>query len=297
MKSVFPSPDGDPDQYRMDSRHAEERAGGCDESADCRSICRRLFSGKTFTDYCEEYSASAVSQMAAVFDILGPASESGLNSLAGDENKRRYLRIMLNIQPTDGGSQSVLHRIDTDDTNDPDPTLDPWTANHQKRILVWLSENPEIIKIFRDSGPDYNTPHFEILTLISDTTSGSEAGSLNRGLGANDSGDGFVDKLLEEENEVGLQWVHDYFKSLCTSASSPRRCIFKSFYCELGIADDNAADYFDYDFFTDTLDHVLANHLLTGAPSWLTGAGSSEGIPERRRALWGDDICDQVDTS
>ena len=292
--SVFPS-----DEYRMDSLHAGDRMGGCDADSNCRDTCRLLFTSREYENLCYDYAAVAVEKMKAVFDILEEATETGLDSLNTDENERS-LRIVFNIEPTnDRGGQSVLHRIqhtETDSTTNP-PTetmVDGWNEEQQKRVLLWLAENPEIIRIFSTSGPDSRAPHFEILEFVSDTTGSSQdrAESLSRSLDSNNRGEGFIDKLLEEENEVGLQWLHDYFEEDCDRGNddAEKRCIFEDYYCNLRI--DNHEDYFDYDFFTDTLDSVLENQRGGNAPSWWKTDTTSDDLKdENRDHLW-DDVCD-----
>ena len=294
--SVFPSPTDDPDKYRLDSLHAQDRAGGCNTSMQCRDTCRLLFTTRKYENYCYAYSAVAVSKMKAVFDVLEEATETGLDGLNTDENKR-YLRIMLNIEPTDTteGGESVLYRIDTDHSTE--DVLESWSEEQQKRVLLWLAENLEIIRIFRASGFNSREPHFEVLEFVSDLDGSRQqrAESLSRSLAASSTGDGFIDKLIEEDNEVGLEWIHTYFEEDCDNAddATEKRCIFEDYYCDLRIQRSNYEDYLGYDFFTDTLDNVLKNQRKTsGAPSWWGEDTKSEDLESDGRGHLWDDVCD-----
>ena len=299
-ETVFPGTEDDPDEYRLTSLHAPDRPGGCDESRACVNVCKGLFVSPDARGYCAEYSVTVVTKMKGIFDILeAAASVSRLRSLNTAENQR-YLKIMLNIEPTDGSNNSVLHRIDTDRTTTPD-TVEPWTEDQQKEVLKWLSASSEMIRVFSTAAGASTLQNFELLSFVSDTTDAATmAVSISRSLNNLPTGDDFIDELIDENNEVGLKWLHAYFESQCSDSDTveEKKCIFKDYYCNLDTGTGDSAadkhDYLDYDFFTDLLDNILEHQRPgTNPPNWWREETRTNDLVGQPRWTW-TQICREL---
>ena len=270
--------EGFPEEYRSDNLHPIARQGGCETSQACRDKCRSIFGTLTEKEHCFEYSTSAAQRMETVFTRLQNPSLSNLRALKTNEYLRS-LQILLAI-----GVSTVITTLSTGDT--------AWDAAEKKIILSWLAESPDVVKIFKRADSD-----FLLLTnVVEGNTATDTVANLNKGLGSTDTGDNFIDKLLEKKNEGGLKWLHDYVKAECDSdgtiTNSEKRCIFENYYCEFNLHNNNELKFFEYEFFTDLLDNILEfQRKSSGAPSWWDSDTRSVDLDPDQ---WQNGVCDNL---
>ena len=281
--SFFPEDEnyeGFPEKYRSDNLHPVARQGGCEESETCRDKCRDMFETRNEKEACYEYAIVAVTGMKVVFDALKDPSLPNLRGFNTNAQDLRTLRILFGI-----GADTVINKWSTGD--------DAWDDSEKKIVLSWLAESSGITEIFKRFDSD-----FVLFTnIVEGANTGETVENLNKGLGANDAGDNFVDKLLEENNETGLEWLHDYITQECDTTSNEitndeKRCMFAEYYCEFDLHNNNELDFFEYDFFTKLLDNILEfQRKSTGAPSWWDEDTRSADLEPDQ---WQNGVCDNL---
>ncbi len=275
--------EGFPSDYRTTNLHPVLRRGGCIGNTVCRESCRTIFTTQTARSACYQYTTVAIGKIKNVFNVLKDPSLPRLRGLETEENLRS-LSILLGI-----GLDDVIARFSSSLPTDPPAEGDlSWNNNERKIILSWLAESSgaaEIMKRFDTT--------FSLLENIvgGDGTNAQTIANLNKGLGTNDSGDNFIDKLLDEENENGLLWLHAYIESDKNCGSTDKLCMFRDFYCAFTFHSGSELELFEYRFFTELLDHILANNRGSNVPSWWeVGTTSVDLEPDQ----WKNGVCNNV---
>ena len=268
--------EGFPEEFRSDNLHPVVRDGGCRESETCRDRCRSIFSTQDEKEACYQYSVSAITKLGSVFSTLESPSLPDLRGLSD----LRSLSILFGI-----GGDSVIEKLTTGEGS--------WSSNEKKIILTWLAENVEVSKIF--SRADHDFAFLE--NVIGGSNHTETVANINLSLGSGSSGDNFIDKLIEEENQIGLKWIHDFINNECNSSDSlitneERKCVFEEYYCEFDLNNNNELDFFDYDFFTTLLDNILEyQRKATGSPSWWEDDTRSADLSSDQ---WQNGVCDNL---
>lgn len=282
--SLFPENEdyeGFPEEYRSDNFHPIARQGGCKTSQTCREKCRAMFGSHEEKDVCYEYATASVVKMNTVFSILQQPSLPKLRDMITDQQALRSLRILLGI-----GGDTVINGFSTG--------TDAWDEGEKKIVLSWLAESMDITEIMIR----FDSNFILFTNVVGGSDSADTVRNLNQGLGGNNTGDNFIDKLLEQENEAGLKWLHDYITGECDDdgeiTNAEKKCIFAEYYCEFNLHNNNELKVFEYDFFTDILDNILEfQRKSSGAPSWWDEDTRSEDLDPDQ---WQNGVCDNLQT-
>ena len=225
------------------------RTGECGNDQDCSDICNAIFRSRTDRDRCEEFSIVAIEKMEDVFEVLRRPDTNNLESL-----DLRDLERLLDI------------------SSDPlETAISQMSSTEVSTFLVWLAEDSRTVLIIADGEDNYN-----ILEELFGTSRTNIITELNRNI---KSGDTFVEVALDEGNNVVLRWLYDFFGYKCESDSNYERCIFKDYYCGLSLNSDAEGEHFNYAFFVELLNEILANERKTsGAPSWWTTSTAANDL-------------------
>ena len=271
--------EGFPDEYRATNLHPVLRRGGCIDSDSCRENCRTIFTESGPRSACYEYSSVAIARIKKVFDVLKEPSLPELRKLETEEHFRS-LRFLLGI-----GVNNIIARFSGSLPADPPEDGDlSWDNGERKIILSWLAESSDVAEIINR----FDTTFLLLGNIVGGTANSDTVTNLNKGLGANDSGDNFIDKLLDEENEGGLLWLNAYIASKCTDN---KKCMFTEFYCDFEFHNSSELELFEYNFFIELLDHILANERGSNPPSWWeTDTTSVDLEPDQ----WKNGVCNNV---
>ena len=273
--------EGFPAAYRGHNLHPVLRRGGCIDSDACRENCRTIFTEQDTRTACYEYSTVAIGKIKNVFNVLKEPSLPSLRNLETEEHLRS-LRLLFGIGLTD-----VITRFSSVLPADPPADGDlSWDNNERKIILSWLAESSDVAEIMNR----FDTTFSLLENIMGDAANSGTVANLNKGLGANDSGDNFIDKLLDEENESGLLWLHSYIASE-QNCNSVERCMFKDFYCAFEFHNSSELDLFEYKFFTELLDYILKTHKGSNAPSWWDVNTTSVDLEPDQ---WKNGVCNNV---
>ena len=239
--SFIDSPSGVEDEQRNPRRSNSRGAGECDRHRRCEEICDNIFKSLSHKEDCEELSIADVEAMEEVFKILEDPDTDDLESL-----DLRDLEMLLNISP-----------------NPMEIAIGRMSQTEKQKFLVWLALNLEATDLIEAAEVDY-----EIMKELFGSIKGVIVNDLNSNIGG---GDTFIEVALEAKNEVALEWIHDFFGSMCSDESNEKRCIFEDFYCGLSLNGDAEEEYFDYEFFEELLNEILVyERKSSDAPPWWT---------------------------
>lgn len=227
---------------RNPRRYNSRGTGECDRDRRCEEICNDLFHSFNHRAKCEELSITDVERMEEVFRVLEDPDTDDLRAL-DLEDLERLLNISLNPLET------AIGRM---------------TQTEKNKFLVWMALDVEATDLL-----EAKEVNFEILKELFGTIKGVIVNDLNSNIGG---GDTFIELALETENEVALEWIHDFFGNICNRESNEQRCIFEDFYCELSLNGDAEEEYFDYEFFEDLLNEILVKERKTTGS--ITGCSS-----------------------
>lgn len=212
------------------SRRNESRGTGeCDRDRRCESICHSIFTSLRAWEECEELDIVDVEQMEEAIKVLEDPEWDDLEAL----------------------DLSVLNTLMKISLNPVETAIGRMTKSEKKRFLEWLVIKPDTAKTWVDGEFD-----FEILKAL--IGSGKET-ILHDLKIIITSGENFFTLAMEENNEVVLKWLHDFFEYICNRESSIQKCVFQDFYCHLSLDSEEEEDLFNFDFFSATLDEVLSD--------------------------------------
>lgn len=235
-----PTPTTPPDkseQPKDTRKYDSRRTGECAGDEKCEEICDDIFKSRKIKAECEEYSISSVEQIKEVFEVLENPVLSSLETI-----NFRSLELLLDISPEP--LETAAGRMN--------PT-------EKKRFLTWLAEDSTAARLISEADGD-----FKVMKNLLGTTQSAIVSEVKRSI---DSGDNFVEIALDFENAKAVEWLHNFFGNQCDNRDY-EKCIFKYYYCEIytSFSPSRNTDekYFDYEFFTKSLDEVLANHRPSG---------------------------------
>ena len=232
-----PTPTTSPDESDpspKDSRkYDSKRTGECAKDRECEEICDDIFKGRHEKKDCEEFSISAVEEMKEVFDVLEKPELSNLKTI-------------------DFGSLELLLDISPEPLETAASRMNP---TEKKRLLTWLAEDHTAANLISEADGD-----FKVMERLFGKTQSTIVTEVKRSI---DSGDNFVEIAMDFENAFALEWLHNFFGNQC-DGNDYEKCIFKNYYCEIyssfSPSDNTDEKFFDYKFFTKSLDEVLENH-------------------------------------
>ena len=223
------------------SEDAERYDRQCVEDNPCREICNELFPSRKPKENCVERPISIVEQIKEVVKVLERPNADKLKTL-----NLESLKQLLDIDPKP---------LET--------AINQMIPKENKIFLIWLAENKEAAKLISNADSD-----FKLLEGLLGTTQETVVSALKKSIAKKDT---FVEAALNKGNDITLKWLHNFFGSRCQGEDYDR-CIFKNYYC--GIMSSLRGSrkpekrYFEYEFFTETLDAVLENHRPPSPPRW-----------------------------
>lgn len=239
------------EEERRRNRNSSRGIGECDRDQRCERICESLFKSQIALEKCVALDIAVVEQLEETVRTLEDPDWTKLEAL--DLNVlSALLKISLNPMET------AIGRM---------------TQTEKKRFMEWLVIKPDTAKTLEDT-----EVNFEILRELI----GSSKQTILYDLSITISGgENFLTLAMEEENELVLKWIHGLFEHVCDRESQIEKCILQDFYCRLSLDSDEEEELFDYNFFTETLDHVLANvkpTSLTNEDHWWNAETNAEDL-------------------
>ena len=231
--------DRDDEDRNNRERDNPRRTGECGKDRKCQDICDDIFRSRRDREECEELSIADAKRMEHIFKVLEDPDTDDLAELDTED-----LEFLFDI------SSGPLEKA-----------VDKMSQSEKKKFLIWMAETPDIAQVIEDAEDD-----FAILKELFGTTMSRIIEELNKNL---KSGDTFVEFVLEEGNDVVLEWLDDFFGDQCDNDNNYERCVFEDYYCNLKLSDDAEDEYLDYDFFEGLLDEILSEERKTsGVPAW-----------------------------
>ena len=213
--------------------------GECERDRRCEEICDKIFTVSLDREICEDLSINEVKRLEEVFHVLEDPNEDSL-----EEMDLKALEALLNI-----GLNPLRSAVSK------------MSQLEKEKFLAWLAGDLKAVEIIEKEETD-----FEVLKELLGSSSSLIIKDLNRGI---DGGRTFIKIAVYVENEPALSWIHNFFGHVCDKRSDYRRCLFEDFYCKLSLSRSSEDEYFNYRFFEDLLNDILANERkVSGAPDW-----------------------------
>ena len=214
---------------RGSGRNESRGTGECDRDRRCESICHSIFTSLRAREECEELDIADVEQMEEAVKVLEDPDWNDLEAL-------------------DLSVLSALLKISLDPI---ETAIGRMIKSEKKRFLEWLVIRPDPAQTLEDAEVD-----FEILKELIGSSKETILNDLKIVI---TGGENFFTLAMEENNEVVLKWLHEFFEHICNRESSIQKCVFQDFYCHLSLDSEEEEDLFNFDFFEATLDEVLSD--------------------------------------
>ena len=241
-------------------------SGACAKDKDCKDACGDIFKHRANKKQClDKLPVRQVELLQGVYDILKKPSENALNKMKLDD-----LQVLLGI------------------STEPFETLaGRMSATEAKRTLNWLAKNNDPVEVVKKEDGEFKILK-ELLKKVNTDADTALSAPISRG-------NNFIEVATDEDNDLALAYVHEFFEDDCGSASNYEECVFKNHYCDLDLNDDTEESYLGYPPFDSLLEEVLETaRPTTGAPSWWTERTDIDDIDTW---LGANDVCGKADFS
>ena len=216
----------------------------CEGIESCETICDRIYNRKEVRDPCKQLARDQVEALYDVDKILEKPSSSKLDGIRSLD-----LEVYLNI-----------------DLRPIDKHIGRFKSAEAKAVLSWVVEAFDITPVIRSVDSDYNL--FE--DMLRKVSSRPEE-ALSKNISGTHS---FMELALDasssrvESNEEALDWVHAFFTQKCDNSSQEEVCIFKDWYCKVGLKGDIWYNLIGYETFANIMNVILKDYTASNAPSW-----------------------------
>ena len=255
----------------MDQARKRYTGPKCEGDSKCEDYCKDIYNRRSVREDCLELARAQVDKLWDIYEIFENPKDDDLVSIDPDDFK---VFVEIDLRPLD-----VL--------------IGKFSSSESKRVLAWIAEESDITEVFQDEDDEYRLLE-ELLREIN--TNKKQALSKNLS-----GGDSFIEIAISE-NEVALEWVHNFFNEECESRSDDEVCIFQDWYCQLDLKDDQWDELVGSDDFAQIIDDILEDFQVDGAttsdpdPEWWD---LDEEIEARDLDITGEDneleeLCDKT---
>ena len=243
----------------MDDSRSRRSGADCAGDDDCEEMCEDIYRKRKDKEDCEELSQNQVEFLAEIYDTLEDPNDDNLDEIDLDDLK---VFIGISIEPLD----KLIGR---------------YSRREARETLAWIAAKPDVALIFSKEDDD-----FKILDKLLDELNSDSETALKTTV---ESGDGFLELIVENGNEEAGNWIHDFMEEeVCGGDVETAVCLRK--YCALAedMSDDNAEDMLDFEYFQDYLDDIIGEGV--NGDRWARGHKTREDGDAR--ALENDAKCD-----
>jgi len=245
---VTPPVEQQPDSY-LDQRNAKDtdrseilkkareirKGSPCLENQKCEAICDDIYTRKNEREDCYDLSYAQVQRFEFIYDTL----------------KRPSLRDLEKIDVAENGDFDIFVNIDIRSLQ---TVIGRYKQKQAEEVLTWIAKHEDVALIFQKEDTDY-----QILDDLLKELSRDSFDALGENI---KSSDNFMDVAVEANNELALEWIHDYLTDEhedCKSNNQNKREKCLTDYCDLGrlMDDDNSDALMDFEYFQEYLEEII----------------------------------------
>ena len=209
----------------------------CEGDKACEEICRDIYNRSSIREYCLEFPVAQVEILLDIYEIFENPFEDELDSIS-----------LLDFKVFVGIDSRPLEKL-----------IGKFSRLEARRVLIWIANDQNIAEVFqnKDHHEEYN-----LLEELLEAVDSDKKKALSKSI---DSGDSFMEIVVDSGNEEALDWIHGFFDKECHTESF---CIFKNWYCEVVDNDDTWDNLLVYDEkFGNVVDEIL-EYPISSPPSW-----------------------------
>ena len=264
------APSRDNSQYDQSNREDRNRSSvlnrargrysgsACERDRECEDFCKDIYNRRSVREDCLALPLSQVEKLWEIYEIFRNPKEDDLEIIDPEDFE---IFVEIDLQPLD----TLIGKFGTSEA---------------KRVLAWIAGEPDIVEIFQDEDDDFDL----LKELLKSLNSNAGAQQYQQALSKTIDRDSFIEIAISD-NGPALDWIHGFFSKQCDGSDQREEiCIFKEWYCDVGLNEDSWDSLTRYEDFVEIVDEILDEYTVTDAapPDWWT----DETEAERFEHLW-----------